>query len=44
VRTIGQEEFDKLTPEEQQDIDLFIWGGCRMHKNLNVFKGTVDLI
>ncbi|KAJ7660879.1 hypothetical protein DFH06DRAFT_1326133 [Mycena polygramma] len=34
-------EFDKLSPEEQQDIDLFIWGGCCMHKNLNVFKGAV---
>jgi hypothetical protein len=41
VHKIGQEEFDKLTPEEKQDIDLFIWGGCCMHKNLNVFKGAV---
>ncbi|KAJ7482106.1 hypothetical protein B0H11DRAFT_1724107 [Mycena galericulata] len=41
VRTIGQQEFDKLTPEERQSVDLFIWGGCCMHKNLNVFKGAI---
>ncbi|KAJ7621714.1 hypothetical protein DFH06DRAFT_1143459 [Mycena polygramma] len=37
----SRNEFDKLSPEEQQDIDLFIWGGCCMHKNLNIFKGAV---
>lgn len=41
VRAIGQEEFEKLTPEEKQSVDLFIWGGCCMHKSLNVFKGGV---
>lgn len=41
VRAIGQEDFDKLSDEEKQDVDLFIWGGCCMHKNLNVFKGAV---
>ncbi|KAJ7229032.1 hypothetical protein GGX14DRAFT_555074 [Mycena pura] len=41
IRTIGQAEFNKLTPEEQQNIDLFIWGGCCMHKSLNVFKSSI---
>ncbi|KAJ7149359.1 hypothetical protein C8R46DRAFT_916116 [Mycena filopes] len=41
VRELGEEQFDKLTEEEKQNIDLFIWGGCCMHKNLNVFKGAV---
>ncbi|KAJ7023037.1 hypothetical protein C8F04DRAFT_1271864 [Mycena alexandri] len=41
VRELGQEQFDKLTPEEKQSFDLFIWGGCCMHKNMNVFKGGV---
>ncbi|KAJ6483561.1 hypothetical protein C8R47DRAFT_1132582 [Mycena vitilis] len=41
VRTVGQQEFDKLSDEEKQDVDLFIWGGCCMHKNMNVFKGAV---
>ncbi|KAJ7476817.1 hypothetical protein B0H11DRAFT_1726989 [Mycena galericulata] len=38
IREIGQAEFDKLSPEEQQNVDLFIWGGCCMHKSMNVFK------
>lgn len=41
VRAIGQAEFDKLTDGEKQSVDLFIWGGCCMHKNMNVFKGGV---
>jgi hypothetical protein len=41
TRRIGQTEFDQLSDEEKQDVDLFIWGGCCMHKNLNVFKGAV---
>ncbi|KAJ7197444.1 hypothetical protein GGX14DRAFT_374928 [Mycena pura] len=43
TRELGEEEFSKLTPEEKQSIDLFIWGGCCMHKNLNVFKGDLTL-
>ncbi|KAJ7174309.1 hypothetical protein C8R46DRAFT_892312, partial [Mycena filopes] len=35
IRELGEEEFSKLTAEEKQSIDLFIWGGCCMHKNLN---------
>jgi hypothetical protein len=38
VRHIGQEDFDKLPDEEKQDVDLFIWGGCCMHKSMNVFN------
>ncbi|KAJ7043002.1 hypothetical protein C8F04DRAFT_1251176 [Mycena alexandri] len=41
VRELGQEQFDKLTPQEKQSVDLFIWGGCCTHKNMNVFKGGV---
>lgn len=43
VRELGQAEFDKLTDDEKQSVDLFIWGGCCMHKNLNVFKGDSNL-
>ena len=35
----GQEAFDKLTPEEQEDADFFLGGGCCMHKDLNAHKG-----
>ncbi|KAJ7444142.1 hypothetical protein B0H11DRAFT_1747684 [Mycena galericulata] len=41
VQALGQEEFDKLSDEEKQTIDLFIWGGCCMHKNMNVSKAGV---
>ncbi|KAJ7620634.1 hypothetical protein DFH06DRAFT_1105910 [Mycena polygramma] len=41
VQELGQEKFDELSDEEKQNIDLFIWGGCCMHKNLNVFKAGV---
>ncbi|KAJ7433147.1 hypothetical protein B0H11DRAFT_1759292 [Mycena galericulata] len=41
VRAIGEAEFEKLTLEEKENVDLFIWGGCCMHKHLNVFKGSV---
>jgi hypothetical protein len=27
VHRTGQEEFDKLSDQERQDVDLFIWGG-----------------
>ncbi|THU75834.1 hypothetical protein K435DRAFT_824682 [Dendrothele bispora CBS 962.96] len=39
VQEIGQEEFSKLSPEEQAKIDLFLWVGCCMHKEMNAFKG-----
>lgn len=28
-----------LSPEDRRSADLFIWGGCCMHKDLNSFKG-----
>ncbi|KAJ7649623.1 hypothetical protein FB45DRAFT_730809 [Roridomyces roridus] len=39
VRDIGQEEFNKLTDAEKSDVDLFLWAGCCMHKEMNAFKG-----
>ncbi|CAE6466943.1 unnamed protein product [Rhizoctonia solani] len=38
---IGEEEFQKLNPEVQFDIDFLAWTGCCMHKELNVTKGGV---
>jgi len=38
LQTIGEEEFQKLIEEEKSAIDLFIWAGCCMHKELNTFK------
>ncbi|KAJ7120405.1 hypothetical protein C8R44DRAFT_737216 [Mycena epipterygia] len=36
---LGKEAYDALSPEDHRAIDLFVWGGCCMHKDLNSFKG-----
>ena len=36
---LGVAEFEKLTLQEKQDVELFIWAGCCMHKELNSVKG-----
>ncbi|KAJ7055234.1 hypothetical protein C8F01DRAFT_1063099 [Mycena amicta] len=40
IRDLGQADFDALSPEAQADVDLFLWAGCAMHKDLNAFKGA----
>jgi hypothetical protein len=37
---IGQADFDALSREEKDDVDLFLWAGCAMHKDMNTFKGV----
>ncbi|KAJ7315392.1 hypothetical protein DFH08DRAFT_715778, partial [Mycena albidolilacea] len=39
VTTLGKEAYNMLSPEEQRPLDLFIWAGCCMHKDLNSFRG-----
>ncbi|KAJ6529037.1 hypothetical protein DFH09DRAFT_934946, partial [Mycena vulgaris] len=39
VTVLGKEAYDTLAPEDRRKLDLFIWGGCCMHKDLNSFKG-----
>ncbi|KAJ6536941.1 hypothetical protein B0H19DRAFT_1270627 [Mycena capillaripes] len=39
VAVLGKEAYDALCPEERRRLDLFVWGGCCMHKDLNSFKG-----
>ncbi|KAJ3755786.1 hypothetical protein EV360DRAFT_85587 [Lentinula raphanica] len=39
ARDIGEVEFQKLSASEQSEIDLFLWAGCCMHKEMNAFKG-----
>ncbi|KAJ3973309.1 hypothetical protein EV361DRAFT_843701 [Lentinula raphanica] len=39
VRDIGEAEFQKLTNTEKSEVDLFLWAGCCMHKEMNAFKG-----
>ncbi|KAE9401764.1 hypothetical protein BT96DRAFT_991765 [Gymnopus androsaceus JB14] len=40
LRHFGEEEFKKLSPEQQSEIEFFIWCGCCMHKDLNAHKGA----
>ncbi|KAJ3831319.1 hypothetical protein F5878DRAFT_667679 [Lentinula raphanica] len=42
AREIGQAEFEALSDEEKANIDLFLWVGCCMHKEMNAFKGGVS--
>ncbi|KAF7346731.1 hypothetical protein MSAN_01811400 [Mycena sanguinolenta] len=39
VTSLGKEAYDALSPADRRDIDLFIWAGCCMHKDLNSFRG-----
>ncbi|KAJ3861927.1 hypothetical protein EV359DRAFT_46190, partial [Lentinula novae-zelandiae] len=36
---IGEAEFQKLSEEEKAEVDLILWAGCCMHKEMNTFKG-----
>ncbi|KAJ7878114.1 hypothetical protein B0H14DRAFT_3435690 [Mycena olivaceomarginata] len=40
LRDIGQEVFDALNQDEKDDVDLFLWAGCAMHKDMNAFKAA----
>ncbi|KAJ6540776.1 hypothetical protein B0H19DRAFT_959217, partial [Mycena capillaripes] len=35
----GQQLFDALSPEQKREVDLFVWAGFCMHKDLNAYKG-----
>ena len=36
---LGEAEFAILDDSQKKDIDLLIWAGCCMHKEMNAFKG-----
>ncbi len=36
---LGEAEFVKLDDSQKKNIDLLIWAGCCMHKEMNAFKG-----
>jgi hypothetical protein len=38
----GEESYRKLSPEEQHKIDMFVWGGCCMHKSHNATQAGYD--
>ncbi|KAJ3813876.1 hypothetical protein F5876DRAFT_73497 [Lentinula aff. lateritia] len=39
IRDIGEMEFEKLSEAEKAEVDLILWTGCCMHKEMNTFKG-----
>ncbi|KAJ3817778.1 hypothetical protein F5880DRAFT_1617968 [Lentinula raphanica] len=39
TKDIGEAEFQKLSDAEKTEVDLFLWAGCCMHKEMNAFKG-----
>ncbi|KAJ7213194.1 hypothetical protein GGX14DRAFT_519404 [Mycena pura] len=39
VVALGKDAYDALDSEDRRLLDLFVWGGCCMHKDLNSFKG-----
>ncbi|PBK85845.1 hypothetical protein ARMGADRAFT_1047959 [Armillaria gallica] len=36
---LGEAEFAKLDDSQKKNIDLLIWAGCCMYKEMNAFKG-----
>jgi len=36
---IGAEAYSQLDEKEKERVDLFVWTGCAMHKDLNCIKG-----
>ena len=39
ARQLGEEAYNELGQEEKHEMDLFLWAGCCMHKDLNAVKG-----
>jgi hypothetical protein len=38
-RERGQKQFETLSEVEKRSVNLFLWAGCCMHKELNSVKG-----
>ena len=39
---LGEEAYQRLSAEEKRKVDLYVWSGCGMHKDLNAVKGGAD--
>ena len=39
ARRLGEEAYNELGTSEKREMDLFLWAGCCMHKDLNAVKG-----
>ncbi|RPD55279.1 hypothetical protein L226DRAFT_470707 [Lentinus tigrinus ALCF2SS1-7] len=40
IMRVGEDAYQALSDEEKADADLFVRGGCCMHKDLNAVKGV----
>ena len=38
---LGEQVYQRLSPEEKEFVDYWVWSGCAMHKDLNAMKGGV---
>ena len=38
---LGERVYQRLSPEEKEFVDYWVWSGCAMHKDLNTMKGGV---
>ncbi|KAJ7588757.1 hypothetical protein C8J56DRAFT_889521 [Mycena floridula] len=39
IKSVGEAAFEALPAPEKQELTLFLWTGCCMHKEQNSFKG-----
>ena len=39
---LGEEAYQRLSAEEKRRVDLYVWTGCGMHKDLNAVKGGAE--
>ena len=40
IMRVGEAKYQALSSEEKAEVDLFVCGGCCMHKDLNAVKGV----
>ncbi|KAF9779017.1 hypothetical protein BJ322DRAFT_1013778, partial [Thelephora terrestris] len=39
---LGEQAYQRLSPEEKEVVDWWVWSGCAMHKDLNAMKAGAD--
>ena len=39
THSLGEEVYEALPEDEKRELDLFVWAGCSMHKDLKGVKG-----
>ena len=39
---LGERAYQRLSPEEKEIVDWWVWSGCALHKDLNAMKGGVE--